>query len=159
MIAQISISVSWQQLSILGAVLLALHVVTGMILNAIITNHVRGEIDRELEDYRTETRRIEHAAKVAELLAAAVNPAGIEEPQRFNQLTWELSLWMPKELVRDLSDRLTGTADRDPRQLLCKIRKHLHGKDDDLDWKAIAYLPGAAYKESRARIFMGPRKG
>ena len=55
---------------------------------------------------------------------------------------WALSLWLPPPLVYHLTEFLVGKnpAYRDPKELLVKIRKELHGADDPVEASQIAHV-------------------
>lgn len=100
-------------------------------LESRITQSIKHEYDRKLEEYRFEMRRREQAARVAKLLALSYRP-GVAAHE-FNELAWELSLWLPADLVRELT-RCLCRADgaMNPKELLIAIRKQLHSAADDL---------------------------
>jgi hypothetical protein len=93
---------------------------------------LKHDFDRKLEDYRSEIRRREQAARVAKLLALSYRPDA--KPHEFNELAWELSLWLPPELVRELSRCLCGAdGAMSPKDILIAIRKLLlQNASDDL---------------------------
>jgi hypothetical protein len=92
---------------------------------------IEHEYNQKLEDYRFEMRRREQAARVAKLLAMSFrNDIPVHD---FNELAWELSLWLPADLVRELTRCLCGAPGAmNPKELLIAIRKQLHSKADDL---------------------------
>lgn len=50
------------------------------------------------------------------------------EPKKLNLLTFEAFLWLPDEILEDLSAVLSHSPDApDVRQVLSKVRKHLLG--------------------------------
>jgi len=54
--------------------------------------------------------------------------------QKLNELTFKAFLWLPTELADDLSSTLSHKNDApDVRSLLDQVRKHLLGKDDNLE--------------------------
>ena len=79
-------------------------------LESRLTQSIKHEYDRKLEEYRFEMRRSEQAARVAKLLALNDRP-GVA-PHEFNELAWELSLWLPADLVRELTRCLCGAEAR-----------------------------------------------
>ena len=132
-------------------------------LEARLTNSIKHEYDqklteiahdysRKLEEFKFDVRKREQAAKVAELLAMHHNTPAKGEETKFDQLIWELSLWLPAELVRMLSRHLVGEDDaQDARDLLTAIRKQLHGPSDDL-------LPSQIVYSYRRRVSDAPIK-
>jgi hypothetical protein len=96
-----------------------------------LTASITHEYDRKLEEYRFEMRRREQAARVAKLLALSYRPdVAVHE---FNELAWELSLWLPADLVRELTRCLCrAEGAMNPKELLIAIRKQLHAAGDNL---------------------------
>lgn len=87
----------------------------------------KSSMDGVLEDYRFQIRTREQAAKVAELCVLALKPK--ENAQRFNQLAWELSLWLPAGVYCDLSRCLCNEQGaKNIKDILIDVRKHLLGK-------------------------------
>jgi hypothetical protein len=70
-------------------------------LESRLTQSIKHEYDRKLEEYRFEMRRRDQAARVAKLLALSYQP-GLPAHE-FNELAWELSVWLPADIVRELS--------------------------------------------------------
>ena len=96
-----------------------------------LTQSIKHAYDRKLEEYRSEIRRREQAARVAKLLALSYRPD--VTAHEFNELAWELSLWLPADLVRELTRCLCrAEGAKDLKQLLIAIRKQLHSAGDDL---------------------------
>lgn len=100
-------------------------------IEARLTASIKAEYDRKLADYQAELRRREQAARVAKLLALRFQD---ELPaHEFNELAWEVSLWLPADRVRDLTTCLCGVEGAmQPKEMLISIRKLLHGPDDNL---------------------------
>ena len=54
--------------------------------------------------------------------------------KRLNRLSFEATLWLPDNIVIELSKRLTNTADaKDIRELLVDVRRNLIGKPDAVE--------------------------
>ncbi len=103
-----------------------------------LTQSIKHEYDRKLEEYRFEMRRREQAARVARLFALSYRP-GVAAHE-FNELAWELSLWLPADLVRELTRCLCRTdGAMNPKLLLIAIRKQLHSAADDLTAEQIVH--------------------
>ena len=109
-----------------------------------LTQSIKHDYDRKLEEYRFEMRRREQAARVAKLLALSYRPK--VDTHEFNELAWELSLWLPADLVRELT-RCLCRADgaMNPKQLLTAIRKQIHSTADDLTADQIVSSRGSTY--------------
>lgn len=83
------------------------------------------------------------AEKVAELFARKFNGAGDREGKfEFEKLNWELALWLPKETVCEISQKLVHGDKFAAMELLIQIRKDL-GLDDGLQPENIVYLTDA----------------
>ena len=118
----------WNILSV-GTLVAIIQLIGVTWLKSWVTAHVKHEWDRKLEDYRSETRRREQAAQVAQLLALNYRPG--TAAHEFNALAWELTLWLPADLVRELTRCLCQTEGAmSPKEVLIAIRKHLLGRDD-----------------------------
>src|SRR5437879_4118791 len=64
------------------------------------------ELDKRLEEYRNEFKVREQAAKVAELLSHIRWNEEQGAGEKFDRLAWELSLWLPSEVVMKLTNCL-----------------------------------------------------
>jgi hypothetical protein len=54
--------------------------------------------------------------------------------ERLNRLSFEASLWLPDDIVIEVSKRLTYRADaKDINELLVDVRRHLMGKPDAVE--------------------------
>ena len=94
---------------------------------------LKNEYDQQLEVFRFEQRRRERAAMIAELFAVWIGRSP-EDVERLNRLSFEASLWLPDEIVIELSKRLTYRADaKDINELLVDVRRHLMGKPDGVE--------------------------
>jgi hypothetical protein len=94
--------------------------------------NLQNEYDRQMELFRFDQRRRERAAMIAELFAEWIaKPADVK---RLNRLSFEASLWLPDDIVVELSKRLTNTADaKNIKDLLVDVRRHLMGKPDAVE--------------------------
>ena len=105
-----------------------------------IEGSIRHEYDKKLEEFRFEIRRREQAARVAKLLAMRFRQPP-PSPAEFNELAWELSLWLPPDLVRELTSCLCGAEGaKEPKEILIAIRKQLQGSGDDLRPEQIVHM-------------------
>lgn len=85
-----------------------------------------------LKDYEFQLKTREKAAGVAELLTMADEPQGVSNKE-FNRLAWELSLWLPPDIVCELSHCLCKSEQaKHPKEILILVRKMLLGPDDTL---------------------------
>ena len=95
-----------------------------------LEHSISHEYDRKLEEMKYEMRKREQAARVAKLLAMSFDPE--TKPREFNELAWELSLWLPKDLVWEITKCLCGESTaKNPKEILIEIRKVLNGGEDD----------------------------
>ena len=98
---------------------------------------VKTEYAKQLEEFKIQLALRLKAEKVSELFARAFYEKG--DAQEFNRLNWELSLYLPKEIVCEISQHLVnGKNPGDAMKILLLVRKHL-GIDDGLQWDNIAY--------------------
>jgi len=108
-----------------------------------ITASIKSEYDRKLADYQAELKRREQASRIADLLTRfhySTEPiiANKQNKLDFMKLAWELSIWLPPDTVRSLSEHLINWTPgnvkkvKDPKTILIEVRKILHGKSDDL---------------------------
>jgi hypothetical protein len=87
---------------------------------------------RQLEDYKNQQKIIDQAARVAELLAMVYSPDSKDDTERFHRLAWELSLWLPAEMVRDITRCLCqDEAGKRPKEILIAARKILLSDPND----------------------------
>ena len=97
---------------------------------------------RKLEDYRNEIKIREQAARVASFLAYAKWHQSQLDGEDFDKTAWELSLWLPPEVCRELKKSLVGErTDETMKQVLLAARKVLLGdKAGDLSANDILYF-------------------
>ncbi|WP_435237465.1 hypothetical protein ACR30L_07830 [Psychromonas sp. PT13] len=98
-------------------------------LKARITYSIRYEYDKKLENYKIEQLRKDKAAVIAEFLAEWTHLEG-SNTKRLNQLLWELSLYLPSELVKDVQSMVSHGEGKTAPEVLVAVRDHLlDGKD------------------------------
>lgn len=87
--------------------------------------------DRLLKDYEYQLKIREKSAGVAELLSIVFSAD--YTPEKFNRLAWELSLWLPADIVCELTHCLCKSERNiQPKDVLIRVRKHLLGNNDTL---------------------------
>lgn len=92
---------------------------------------------RILEEYKQEIARRQRAEKVAELFARFHYKFDQYEVAK---LIWELSFYLPRDLVCEMSQTLVnGKAPADTMKLFVRVREHL-GLEDGLTWDNITYF-------------------
>ena len=91
----------------------------------------------QLERYKRDLENRFKAEKVADLFARAFYTD--ENLRDFNRLNWELSLYLPRDIVCEISQKLVKARTPDEAmKVLIMVRKHL-GINDGLSWDNIAY--------------------
>src|SRR5436190_11196137 len=123
-VSHVVVQLGWTEVAIAVLLVAALQFLIGLWIKARLEGSIKHEYDKQLKNYESQIRVREQAARVAELLAMAFDPS--VEAKRFNQLAWELSLWLPAPLVCDLSRCLVGAKDaKNPKEILIEVRKIL----------------------------------
>jgi hypothetical protein len=115
-------------LSIAGG-LATIQVLIVLWLKSRLESSIKSHYDKILEDYRFDLKSKEQAAKAAEYIALArdLKPTSSDSDyRRANQLAWELALWLPDDIYRELGEALGSPVPGDNvLSVLVKIRKHL----------------------------------
>jgi len=97
-----------------------------------------------LEEYKQEIARRQRAEKVAELFARFHYKFDQYEVAK---LMWELSFYLPRELVCEMSQTLVnGKTHEDTMKLFVRVREHLSIKDG-LTWDNITYFAQLPQKQ------------
>ena len=137
--------------SLLGALggLAALQFLVTLWLGERFKAQMQRENSRFLEQLRWETRVREQASRIAEYLSVAKSLNGTNPPEtyrRANELSWELSLWLPTDVYRQLKTHLTSDAGLRDYSVLISVRKELLGeKAVDLSaGEVLLHAPGIA---------------
>jgi hypothetical protein len=116
-------------------------------------NAIRAHYDRQLEDYRKQLEVRDRAAILADYIAMWFVSGQVKEAktleevefyQRMNKLSFELALFLPADLYRDLGPSLIKAPDsRDVGDLLIEVRKRLLAEPGDLTGNNVIYhFPG-----------------
>lgn len=66
-----------------------------------LENSIKAEYDKLIEEYRFELRAKERAEKVAQYLSLYYKDS--QNFQKLNQLSWELALWLPDYIYKNLT--------------------------------------------------------
>jgi hypothetical protein len=98
---------------------------------------VRTTYAMQLEGFKKDLENRFKAEKVAELFARAFyrDP----ELRDFNRLNWELSLYLPKEIVCEISQKLVKARTPDEAMKVLIMVREYFGIKDGLQWDNIAY--------------------
>ena len=109
----------------------AIQFLAAQIIKARLQKSIEHEYNRKLEEYKLDIRLRENAARIAEALARYHYGNG-KDVKDFMQLVWELSIYLPSDLVCDLTTHLVEHKDKktNPKHLIVKVRKLFHGKSD-----------------------------
>jgi len=113
-------------------------------LAARITNSIKSEYDRQLEVYKRELDRKQKIELVSELLAEWIKhpkgePVPKEQRTKLNKLSFQASLWLPKELAVELNKALQIRPDaKSIFEILLLARKQLLG-DDSLTTDSVTF--------------------
>jgi hypothetical protein len=121
----------------------ALIVITQIIatswLKARFESSIRQVYDKRLEEFRLQFKQREQAAVIAEILAEW--SSGSYDPKRLNRLIWEASLWLPAEMVAELTNLVRTSPDARPvKHLLVEVRSHIKGKRDGVGMSQMVHF-------------------
>jgi len=118
-------------------------VVLGYLGRIWIENRLKSAIEHEysvkLEKFKSEQLRKEKAAVVAEFLAEWTHLEN-GNTKRLNQLLWELSLYLPSNLVSDIKSMVTSRDGKTAPEILVKIRNHLLNDTDPIQISDITHF-------------------
>lgn len=96
------------------------------------TNSIKHEYDKKLEEFRREQVHREKAAVVAEFLAEWTHVRDADT-KKLNQLLWELTIYLPSGLVRDVKSMTTNALGcKTANEVLVAARNHLLGNEDPI---------------------------
>ncbi len=135
---KIEITLTWFLIIVLAFSIIQLGFTTW--LKSKLENSISAKYDKILEEYRYNLKVRERAEKVAEYLSLYYEDS--HNFQRLNQLSWELSLWLPDDIYMNLSKALKNIGPEmdiskktildilvDTRKLLLKDPGNLTGDD------------------------------
>ena len=113
-----------------GVLIAIVQFLATMWLKARLEAGIRNEYDEKLELFKAEIRTREQAARVAKLFAMAADHSS--SPAQFNELAWELSLWLPADIVRHITKCLCNVPNaKAHKDILIDVRKLLLQNDKD----------------------------
>lgn len=114
--------------------------VYGWWLKSFIAGAIKHEYDKKLELFKGERLRKEKAAVVAEFFAEWTHIRG-SDTKRLNQLLWELSIYLPSDLVLELNLLSKGSPDaKTAPALIVAARDYLLGGKDPVDAGSITHF-------------------
>ena len=110
-------------------------------LEARLQASIQHEYAKKLEDYRNSIRIREQATRVVDLLVHVIY-APKRDDEKFVRLVWELALWLPAELVWEVTRLVCGDAGaKDPKEILVAVRRILlQDPSDELKPEQIAHV-------------------
>lgn len=101
---------------------------------------IKHDYDKKLELFKSERLRKDKAAVVAEFFAEWTHVID-GDTKRLNQLLWELSIYLPSDLVRGLNDLSRGSPDaKSAQELLVATRDYLLAGKDPVCPEVIAHF-------------------
>src|SRR5689334_8468122 len=102
--------------------------IVSFIIHKKLVDHA-GQVLQSLAKSRVEHERREKAQIVAELLSLWIKKGEMndeEHKRKLTQLSFQCSLWLPKEILKDLGSRLTNDAEaKHIKEILADVRVHL----------------------------------
>ena len=124
-------------------IIVILAIIQGLLswwIQARITNSIKHEYDKKLEEFKTYQSRKERAAVVAEFLAEWTHLQG-SDTKRLNQLLWELTMYLPSNLVRDLKLLISNKGGvKNSNQIIKSVRDYLNDKTDPIDESDVTFF-------------------
>ena len=121
-------------------------------IQARLSASIKHEYDRRLEDLKRQQDQRQKAASVAEFLAEWTHVK--DDTKRLNQLLWELCLYLPAPLVKELQKTISNAPDhKSAPQLIVAIRQHILGSKDPIHEEDVGHfkLPSNPSMVSRPR--------
>lgn len=133
----------------LAIVIPVIMVALPFLASELTANRVRVYYDKQLEDYRRQLDMRDRAARVAEYVAmwhasGEVNDVDsmekLEFYRRLNQLSFELALFLPADVYKQLGPALAkAPSGKTAGDILVDVRKHLLSDPGDLTAENIIY--------------------
>ncbi len=109
-------------------------------IKAKLTASIQHKYDKRLEEFKVNQLRKDKASVVAEFLAEWTHLKG-SDTKRLNQLLWELSLYLPSELVRDINSMISSSLNgKTAPEILISVREHLLDGQDKLSVQDISHF-------------------
>lgn len=122
-------------------IIIAISIIQFLIANwtkSRIDNSIKAEYAKILEDYKFDLKAREQAAKVAEYIALYQEDS--KNFSRMNQLSFELALWLPEDIYKNLGKALIkADGEKNIFQVLVDIRKVILRKPTGLTDKDIIF--------------------
>lgn len=120
-----------------------------------VKSAIKHSYDKRLDVAKSDRLRKEKAAVVAEFFAewSHVKDA---DTKRLNQLLWELSIYLPSDLVRELNSLSKGFPDaKSAPELIAATRDYLLGGKDPIDAGVIGHFK---HPDNMSMISCGARR-
>src|SRR5213593_3279476 len=105
-ITEIAIRLGWSELWLPFVLLAVLQFLLALLVKTRLEGSIKHDYDKKLEQLRFDVQVRQQAAKIAELMSEARDGGTVlskEHATKLNKLMWDLSLWLPPQIVRDLT--------------------------------------------------------
>lgn len=115
-----------------------------------LENSIKHDYDKKLEDYRVDIEKRNKAEQISELLSEWLSFP--DSQKDLNKLSINLFLWLPDNLLEDLSYLLSNSKEHpiDIRDFIFKIRKYLNN-DTNIDKNLIILFTKEHWKKKIIR--------
>ncbi len=108
-------------------------------IQARLSASIKHEYDSKLEQLKRDQDQRLKAAVIAEFLAEWTHVK--DDTKRLNQLLWELCLYLPGPLVKDLQATVSNfPGHKSAPQLIVAIRHHLLGSNDPITEEDVGHF-------------------
>ena len=108
-------------------------------IQARLSASIKHEYDAKLEQLKREQDQRLKAVAIAEFLAEWTHVK--DDTKKLNQLLWELCLYLPASLVKDLQATVSNSpGHKSAPQLIVAIRQHLLGGNDPITEQDVAHF-------------------
>ncbi|MEI3790255.1 MULTISPECIES: hypothetical protein [unclassified Chryseobacterium] len=106
---------------------------------------------KRLEKYKNSILVKKKSELIAELLSIWVSQP--EDYKRINEITFEIFLWLPKDLASDLSKTLSMDKEaKSMREIISDIRVYLLGKDEKIPHNIIVVFSGESKRIVKPKV-------
>lgn len=122
---------------------LILSVIAYLFRNTLVSwigNRIKHSFDIRLVDYKTKEDRRLKAVVIAELISEWSSEK--VDYKKLNRLTYEAFIWLPEDIVIDLSNMLAKVGgSKSAKEILVNVRKELWGIKDKVTADQIIHFP------------------
>lgn len=99
-----TINISFWNATFVAACIVIIQFLLSNWIKSRLENSIKAEYDKLIEEYKFELRAKERAEKVAQYLSLYFKNS--QNFQELNQLSWELALWLPDYVYKNLTKAL-----------------------------------------------------